>query len=164
MPFLASCPLCVSVGVKSSCLSEMLAPQQRDTYTLFMVRWLRWKQDLSHINHKRFELGQDSCKGTEIRQCILYSDTLQKENVPHARIKMDPSPLLQSLRFLFKSSEAFLFSPCWCPDCWVWVMSAAADHLSLIGTISLIVFLTVYRDWIPALGKIIDRWQPHVVF
>lgn len=118
----------------------MLAPQQHDTYTLFMVRWLCWKQDLSHINHKRFELGQDSCKGTEIRQCILYSDTLQKGNVPHAR-KMDPSLLLQSL-FLFKISEAFLFPLWWCPDCWVWVMSAAADRLSLTGTISLIAHWT----------------------
>lgn len=120
MPFLASCPPCGSVGVKSSCWSEMLAPQQRDTYTLFMVRWLHWKQDLSHINHKRFELGQDSCKGTEIRQCILYFDTIQKVNVLHARIKMDPSPLLWSLLFLFKISEAFL-----CPLCVLmsWLLS-----------------------------------------
>lgn len=163
MPYLLSCLLCISVGVKNSCLSEMLAPQQRDTYTLFMVRWLRWKQDLSHINHKRFELGQDSCKGTEIRQCILYSDTWQKENVPHAIIKMDPSPLPQSLLFLFKTSEALLFSPHWCPDCWVWLMSAAADRLSLSGTISLIVF-PVHGDWTTALGQIIDRWQLHVMF
>lgn len=110
MPLLASCPLCISVGVKSSCLSEMLAPQQRDTYTLFMVRWLCWKQDLSHINHKRFELGQDRCKGTEIRQCILYTDTLQKENVPHARKKWTPpfcSKVPSFLKLLKRS-----YSPC----------------------------------------------------
>lgn len=55
-----------------------------------MVRWLGWKQDLNVINHKRVELGQDSVKGTEIR-CILYTDTLENENLPHVE-KNGPLP------------------------------------------------------------------------
>lgn len=118
--------------------------------TLLIVRWLSWKQDLSHINHKRLKLGQDSSKGTEIRQCILYCDTLQNENPPH--VIKEPSLLLQRC-FLFKVSEPF-FSPFWCYDCcWVCVMSAAADHLSLFATISLIME-TKHEDWTPALGRL----------
>lgn len=102
-----SYPLSVSVVLKSSCMKEMLPPQQRDTYTLFMVRCLCWKQDLSHINHKRFELRQDSCKGTEIRQCILYSDTLQKR-MCLTQEKKRPLPFASSFLKLVKHS----YSPC----------------------------------------------------
>lgn len=40
---------------------------------ILIMRRLRWKRDISRINHERLKLGQD-CKGTEISQCILYSD------------------------------------------------------------------------------------------
>lgn len=36
-------------------------------------------------------------------------------------------------------------------------MSAAADHLSLNSTISVIVCLTVFGDWVVALQEIIGR-------
>lgn len=107
------------------------AARHRHTHTF---RWLRWKQDLSHINHKRSELGQDSCRSTEIRSIFWY-----RAKTERASQKYKNEIRSQRLRFLFKTSEALLLS---CADvlpAGVWAASAAADRLSLNSTISVIV-------------------------
>lgn len=118
-----------------------------------MVRWLRRKHYLSDINHKRFELGQDSCKGTEFRQRILYSDTLQKRMHLMQEYNLPPSSHL----FLFKIIELFLLSitfaifPWWRFDRWIWVMSVSADHVSLIGYLQAFgtaVAITLMTMWL----------------
>lgn len=109
------------------------AARHRHTHTF---QWLRWKQDLCHINHKRSELGQDSCRSTEIRPIFWY-----RAKTERASRKYKNEIRSQRLRsvFLFKTSEALLLS---CADvlpAGVWAASAAADRLSLNSTISVIV-------------------------
>lgn len=103
-----------------------------------MLRWLRWKQDLSPINHKRSELGQDSCKRTKIRPIFWHSAKTErasqkyKNEIRSQRLRSVSASCLKLVRHYY----------CPCADvltAGVWATSAAADHLSLNSTISVIV-------------------------
>lgn len=117
----AFCPLCVCLCV-SMCLCAYVCVCEEQLLVRDAGSSATWhtnsfhgqvacrKQDLSHINHKRLQLGQDSCKGTEISRCILYPDTLRREKrgpLPAQRENLDPPCCWRRLVFCLQGEKTW---------------------------------------------------------